>query len=148
MKTKIHAIAGAIGFLTIATFWTSTLFSELFGGEEIITSVKNFVLWGMFVLIPAMAVAGGSGFSLSTKRSGRLVDTKKKRMPIIGANGLLVLIPCAFFLASKANSGEFDTAFYAVQGLELLAGAANLTLMSLNIRDGLKMTGRLRQRSA
>ena len=148
MKTKLHAIAGTIGFLTIATFWTTTLVSELFGDQASITSVKNFILWGMLVLIPAMAVTAGSGFSLSAGRRGRLVDTKKKRMPIIGANGLLILIPCAFFLAAKANAGEFDTTFYAVQGLELIAGAANLTLMGLNIRDGLKMTGRLRQRSA
>ena len=147
MKSKIHAIAGAIGFLTIATFWTTTLFSELFGDEASIASVKHFILWGMLVLIPAMAAAGGSGFSLSGGRQGRLINTKKKRMPIIGANGLLILIPCAFFLAAKANGGEFDTTFYVVQGLELIAGVANLTLMGLNIRDGLRLTGRLRQRS-
>ena len=147
MKTKIHAVAGAIGFLTIATFWTTTLFSELFGDEASIASVKHFILWGMLVLLPAMAVTGGSGFSLSGGRQGRLINTKKKRMPIIGANGLLILIPCAFFLAAKANAGEFDTTFYVVQGLELIAGVANLTLMGLNIRDGLRLTGRLRQRS-
>ena len=147
MKTKVHAIAGIIGFLAIATFWITTLLSELFGAPASITSVKHFILWGMLVLIPAMAVTGGSGFSLSGGRSGRLINTKKKRMPIIGANGLLILIPCAFFLAAKADAGEFDIVFYAVQGLELIAGAANLTLMGLNIRDGLRLTGRLRQRS-
>jgi hypothetical protein len=31
-----------------------------------------------------------------------------------------------------------------VQVIELLAGAANLTLMGLNMRDGLRMSGRLR----
>lgn len=102
----------------------------------------------MLLLIPAMAIVGGSGFSLSTDRRGRLIDTKKKRMPIIGANGLLILIPCAFFLAAKADAGEFDIVFYTVQGLELIAGATNLTLMGLNIRDGLRLTGRLRQRSS
>lgn len=144
MKTKLHAIAGIIGFLTIGIFWTTTLVSELSGDQISITSVKNFVLWGMLVLIPAMATTGGSGFSLSAGRRGRLIDTKKKRMPIIGANGLLILIPCAFFLAAKANAGEFDITFYIVQGLELIAGAVNLTLMGLNIRDGLRLTGRLR----
>ncbi len=43
-----------------------------------------------------------------------------------------------------ALAGSFDTTFYAVQALELLAGATNLTLMGLNVRDGLRMTGRLR----
>jgi len=43
-----------------------------------------------------------------------------------------------------AAAGEFNTAFYAVQALELVAGAANLTLMGMNIRDGLTLSGRLR----
>jgi hypothetical protein len=37
--------------------------------------------------------------------------------------------------------------FYLVQGLELLAGAVNLALMGLNMRDGLKMSGRFRVRN-
>lgn len=148
MKTRIHATAGGIAFLLIATFWTSTLLSELFGDEAAVTSIKNFILWGMMVLIPAVMIAGGSGFSLGKGRRGRLVESKKKRMPIIGVNGLLILVPCAFFLASRANAGEFDTVFYTVQGLELIAGATNLTLMGLNIRDGLQMAGRLHRSPA
>jgi len=64
-------------------------------------------------------------------------------MPIIAANGVLVLIPSALFLAWKAGAGAFDTAFYAVQAVELIAGAVNVTLLSLNMRDGLRMTRRL-----
>ena len=64
-------------------------------------------------------------------------------MPFIAGNGLLILIPAALFLASKARAGEFDTWFYVVQALELLAGATNITLLGLNMRDGLKLTGRL-----
>jgi hypothetical protein len=45
-------------------------------------------------------------------------------MPIIAANGILILIPSALYLASKGRAGEFDSAFYAVQTLELAAGAA------------------------
>ena len=65
-------------------------------------------------------------------------------MPFIAANGLLVLIPSALFLALKARTGQFDLSFYLVQALELAAGATNLTLLGLNMRDGLKMKGRLR----
>lgn len=43
-----------------------------------------------------------------------------------------------------AAAGSFDTAFYVVQAIELLAGAANVALMGLNARDGLRMAGRLR----
>ena len=87
---------------------------------------------------------GGSGFFLSRNRGGRLVAAKKKRMPFIVANGVLILLPAAFFLDSRAAVGDFDSVFYAVQAAELLAGATNLTLMGLNIRDGLKMSGRFR----
>ena len=143
MKTKIHAIAGVVGFLTIATFWSSTLLTELLGSPAAIASVKSAILWGMALLIPAMAIAGGSGMSLGKGRKGARVLTKKKRMPFIAMNGLLVLVPSAFFLASKANAGAFDATFYTIQGIELVAGAVNLTLMGLNIRDGLRLTGKI-----
>lgn len=65
-------------------------------------------------------------------------------MPFIGANGILVLIPCAVVLDRWASAGTFDTGFYVVQGVELLAGAINLILMGMNMRDGLRMSGRFR----
>ena len=143
MKKKIHAIAGLIGFLCILTFWTSTVYSELFTSHEVIASVKAMILRGMFILIPAMVIVGGSGMSMGGKWKSPLAVAKKKRMPIIALNGLLVLLPSAFFLASKASAGEFDKMFYTVQAIELVAGALNLTLMGLNMRDGLRMTGRI-----
>jgi hypothetical protein len=69
-------------------------------------------------------------------------------MPFIAANGLLVLVPCAIVLNRWAAAGSFDTAFYAVQAIELLAGALNLALMGLNARDGLRLAGRLRRPTA
>lgn len=143
MKTIIHAIAGLVGILCIVTFWSSTAVSELFGTYDDIAGVKDMVLRGMFVLIPAMVIAGASGMSLGKKRKDPFSKAKKKRMPIIALNGLLVLLPSAFFLASKANSGQFDNVFYIVQVIELIAGALNFTLMGLNMRDGLRMTGRI-----
>ncbi|WP_338025596.1 hypothetical protein [Bradyrhizobium zhanjiangense] len=67
-------------------------------------------------------------------------------MPFIAGNGILVLIPAALFLASKAKVAEFDSTFYAVQALELLAGATNIVLLGLNTRDGFKVKGRFRAR--
>ena len=64
-----------------------------------------------------------------------------KRMPFIAANGLLILVPAAIFLDQWASAGAFDTKFYLVQAVELLAGAVNLTLMGLNMRDGLRLSG-------
>jgi hypothetical protein len=81
---------------------------------------------------------------LARSRKGRLVDAKKKRMPFIAANGLLVLVPCAIVLHRWAAAGSFDISFYVVQVIELIAGATNLALMGLNARDGLRMAGHLR----
>ncbi len=60
-------------------------------------------------------------------------------MPVIAANGVLVLVPAALFLAAKARAGEFDAGFYAVQAVELAAGAVNIALLGLNMRDGMRM---------
>ena len=145
MTKAIHPIAGAIGLLTIATFWLSTVLSELFGSHALVTSVKTTIPWGFLLLIPALALAGGSGFSLAKGAKSGRVGAKAKRMPFIAGNGVLILIPAALFLAAKANAGEFDSIFYAVQAVELIAGATNLSLLGLNMRDGLKLTGRLRR---
>jgi len=143
MIRRIHAAAGVIGFLCILTFWSSTVASELFGSHETIAAVKHAVLWGMLVLVPSMAAAGGTGFKLLGSRADALALAKKRRMMVIGPNGVLVLIPCAFYLANLAAKGQFTATFYAVQAIELLAGLVNLTLMGLNIRDGLRLTGRI-----
>lgn len=136
IKLRIHAIAGVLGFLTIMAFWLSTLVSEVFGSLANIATVKNAILWGLIVLVPCLAVTGATGVSLAKRRNDPRVSAKKKRMPLIAGNGLVVLVPSAICLAYLANNGNFGTAFYAVQALELIVGAVNLTLMGLNIRDG------------
>jgi hypothetical protein len=143
----IHPVAGTLALLTIATFWLSTSCAEIFASQAVVTSVKTAIPWGFLLLIPALAAAGGSGIALASGRRAGLIGAKFKRMKLIAANGVLVLIPAALFLASKARAAEFDTSFYAVQALELVAGATNITLLSLNMRDGLKMKGRFHRRS-
>lgn len=148
MKKNIHFIAGMLATLTIATFFTSTIIVELFGSNDAVATVKSLIVMpGLFILVPAIAATGGTGFALSKSRKGKLVQVKQKRMPFIGANGVLVLIPCAVFLDRWASAGAFDTTFYIVQAIEIVAGATNLTLMSMNIRDGLRMSGRFRASS-
>jgi CDGSH-type Zn-finger protein len=143
MMPRIHAAAGVLGFLCILTFWSSTVVSELLGSRETIAAVKHSVLWGMLLLVPSMAAAGGTGFKLLGSRTDALALAKKRRMMVIGPNGVLVLIPCAFYLADLAAKGQFTATFYAVQAIELVAGLLNLSLMGLNIRDGLRLTGRM-----
>lgn len=148
MKLRLHAIAGTLALLIISTFWISTVFSEVFGSPQTIAQVKTAVLSGMALLIPAMATAGATGAALGRGWKLPQVAAKSRRMKIIAANGLLILLPSAVFLAIKAQSGQFDAVFYAVQALELCAGAVNITLLSTNLRDGLALARRRRARNA
>jgi hypothetical protein len=146
MLKRIHLLASIIATLAIATFSTSTILVELFGSHQAVASLKSLIVMpGLFILVPALAATGGSGFALSKNRTGRLVETKKKRMPFIAINGLFILLPAAILLDRWAAAGAFDTLFFIVQAAELVAGAVNLTLMGLNMRDGLRLGGRLRQ---
>jgi len=149
MKIIIHRSVAIMAMLCIATFFLSTIWVELSGAEESIAMIKCFIVMpGLLILIPSIVVAGASGFLLSKGRSSGFIVRKKQRMPFIAANGIFILIPAAIFLDQAAASAHFDTTFYIVQSIELLAGATNLLLMSLNMRDGLKMSGKLRSHVA
>jgi hypothetical protein len=142
MKARIHLMAAIVTALAILAFFSSTVLVEAFGGRDAVTIVKHLIVYGLAVLVPAIAATGVTGFLLSRSNAGSLVRTKKKRMSFIAANGLLVLVPSAVYLDQLAGAGAFGPAFIAVQTLELVVGAANLTLIAMNMRDGLRLTGR------
>jgi hypothetical protein len=144
MLRRLHLIASTLALVCIATFFLSTIFVELIGSRHSIASLKHLIVSpGLWILVPAIIATGASGVLMSRKRQGRLVALKKKRMPFIAANGLLVLLPCAILLNQWASAGNLDTRFYFVQVIELIAGATNLALMGMNMRDGLRLSGRL-----
>lgn len=143
MKSKSHGLADSVALICILSFWVSTLVSELFLARASVVAVKNAILQAMWILIPAMAITGASGFALSRGRQGRLVSKKMRRMRFVAANGLLVLLPSAWALARMADAGDFGALFYALQVVELLAGAVNIALLMLNMRDGLRLAGHL-----
>ncbi|MDD0967759.1 MULTISPECIES: hypothetical protein [Pseudomonas] len=146
MLKRLHLAASLLALLCITTFFLSTILVETLGTPHSIALLKQLIVSpGLWVLVPAMALAGASGMLLSRSRQGRLVNSKKKRMPFISANGLLILVPCAIALNLWASKGSFDTRFYIVQIIELIAGATNLALMGLNACDGLRLSGRLQK---
>ena len=143
MKLQIHRITSVLATLCIITFFTSTLIVELFASHETIALVKSLIVTpGIFILVPAMAITGATGFSLAKERKGRIVEAKKKRMPIIALIGIFILMPAAIYLSQWASVGTFDTKFYIVQAIELIAGATNLTLMIKSIKDGNKLVSK------
>ncbi|MBW9053997.1 hypothetical protein [Rhizobium mesosinicum] len=140
MKTIIHAGAGTLAMILIGGFLIATLICELLLDAAAILAVKKAILAGLCLLIPMLAITGGSGFSLARGRDSPAIKRKRGRMKIIAGNGLLILLPLAILLYLRAAAGLFDAAFYAMQTLEVLAGSAQLTLLALNFRDGRKLT--------
>jgi hypothetical protein len=137
LLVRLHAVAGGLAMVTILAFIFATLSVEALGTVGAIATVKTAIMWGLLILVPAMAVAGASGFRLAKGRLKGIIGRKAVRMRVIAANGLLVLLPSAVFLAWKARAGNLDTTFALVQGLEIVAGLINLALLGLNMRDGL-----------
>jgi hypothetical protein len=143
MKSKIHRTASLVATVCIATFFTSTLLVEVVGSEDMVAFVKSLIVMpGIFILIPAMAITGATGFALAKERKGRIVEGKKKRMPIIALIGIFILLPAAIYLNSWAAEGMFDVRFYILQAIELVAGAINLALMIKSIKDGKKLVAK------
>ncbi|MBU2943139.1 hypothetical protein Q4525_06335 [Shimia thalassica] len=145
---KLHVASASIALLTITTFWTSTLVSELFFDHAAIAATKQSILWGMALLIPMMALAGATGSKLGKGWKLPEVARKMRRMKLIAANGMLVLLPSAIFLAVRASADQLDMLFYSVQGMELLAGGTNITLLVLNLKDGQSLRNRRLRRAA
>ncbi|ABO25015.1 hypothetical protein SHLO109777_07600 [Shewanella loihica] len=145
MKKTLHLFGAITATTCIASFFLATILVELFGSVEQIITVKQLILMpGLFILIPAMMVTGVTGNMLGNK--GRVLGAKQRRMKLAAANGLLMLLPLAIVLARMASAQEFDSLFFSLQLLELCCGAANLYLLGLNARDGMKLSGRLKQK--
>ncbi|WP_297020407.1 hypothetical protein [Thalassospira sp.] len=139
LLSRLHRLAGAAALVFIASFWLATIIVELRGNISEIVLVKTAIAWGLFGLVPALITTGGSGFALSGGKPTGILQTKLRRMKLIAANGILILVPAAISLAVFAQHGRFDGLFAAIQGIELLAGAVNIGLIGLNIRDGLRL---------
>ena len=143
MKRGVHTFAsmGALGL--IATFFSATVAVELFGSYDAVAVVKRSIWYGIFVLIPLMAVAGITGNLLAKGKDNPLINEKKRRMPLIALNGIVVLIPAAYWLDTLASRGEFTSLFYLIQGVELFFGGLNIFLMSRSVIGGKKLAKNL-----
>lgn len=140
----VHCLAGTLAFLLIATFFTSSVIVDLFGDGVQIAVVKQFILYGVGLLIPAMMATGISAAKLYPGKAKGVLATKQLRMKFAAANGLFILLPAAVVLAQWSAAGQFDTWFWRLQGLELIAGAINATMLGLNIRDGVRLAKKRR----
>lgn len=144
MLKLVHRSAALTALALIAFFFSSTLAVEMLAGPSQIAWLKALIATpGLWLLIPSLMAAGISGNLLARGRSGPPIGAKRRRMAVAAANGLLILVPCALTLNSLAARGALDATFYLIQAAELAAGALNLSLLGLNLRDGLRLGRRV-----
>jgi hypothetical protein len=148
MKRHLHAAAGILAITLVVTFMVATILAEALGGQSIVVAVKTAILFALFGLIPSVMVAGGSGRSLAAGRKAPLFHRKRRRTVLVAATGILVLVPCAVVLRTLAAVGDFGTPFVVLQGAEIAGGLVNLTLLSLNARDGRRLTAATHRRAS
>lgn len=145
---NIHKIAAMLAFLLIATFQVSTIYADIFATTVQIAQVKSTILMFIPVLILAMMATGVSANKLYAGPMTGVFKSKQIRMKIAAFNGMLILLPAAIVLARWSEHGQFNTLYWFVQGLEILAGLINLTMIGLNIRDGIRLGMNAKKRIA
>lgn len=139
MMRYIHMCAALLSAIILASFWTSTLIAELFLSSAKVATVKFVIACALFFFVPLIMATALTGFTMGGQARHPMLNRKRRRMKFIAINGLLILVPCAILLSVRARDGVFDSVFIAIQTLEIVAGAINLILIGLNIRDGIRL---------
>lgn len=139
IKRILHRVTGLLSLIIILIFIISSVYVELNGNIIFIQKVKSLIVCpGLFILIPCLIITGAVGFRLAGQSKNVHILKKKKRMPFIALNGVIILIPCALYLRYLSMQ-PLDSTFYLVQTLEICAGLINCVLIILNIRDGIRI---------
>jgi len=144
-----HFIAGITVLIILTLFWLAIIISDFFLGHEALVLVRQGIVYALIVLIPAMIAVKVTGGILGKDRihSDPRVRDKKKRATWMAINGVLVMVPAAFFLDYKASANEIDLVFRVVQSIELLVGSFQYYFVITNFRVGmtLRKEGRAKQ---
>jgi len=118
---RIHLAAAAGALAVISAFLVSSTVIELIGDPGEVRSLRHAILLALPLLIGCLAASALTGRRLAGRSRAPVVRRKQRRMQVVAAVGLVVLV---------------------LEITELLAGAVNLALLALNFRDGRGMTRR------
>jgi hypothetical protein len=140
--TRVHLTA-AVGAITVITaFLAVSAVTELAGSPGEIRAVRQGIMLALPLLIACLATAGLTGRRLAGRSRSAVVRAKKLRLAAAAVVGLAVLVPCALFLAHLTAAHVAGPATTALEATELAFGSLNLSLLALNLRDGLRMRRR------
>jgi len=147
MKRKtivtIHLIATIVAVLTISTFFTISMIAEIKGDNNFIRSVKAFILYALPIMILSMPALKITGEKLAGKSKNPLIIAKRRRMKFVMANGM-ILISLAVFLYYRSHYQEIDSIFLIAQIAEFIFGLFNLSLIFMNAKAGMQLSGKLK----
>jgi hypothetical protein len=133
-----HPLAARVTVGLFVLIWGAAVSAGLFAEGEMLAVVKEAVVWALFLLVPTAMVAAGTGLVLTRARPGPITERKRRRLRLITAIGVVILLPAALVLDALAQAESVDvTLFAVVQGIELVAGFVTLVLLGLSVRDGL-----------
>lgn len=141
---KAHLIATIIAALTILTFFSTSLYAEIKGDIELIKSVKAFILYALPIMILAMPILKITGDKLMGKSKNPTILAKAKRMKFVMLNGIC-LVSLAIFLYYRSHYQTIDGVFLIAQIAEFAFGLANLTLIMINAKIGMQLSGKLKK---
>ena len=128
MLVRVHLAAAVGAVAVIVTFLVSSAVTELIGTAGTVHALRHGIVLGLPLLIACLATVALTGRCLGGKSRAPVVRRKRRRMQLIAAVGLVVLVPCAVVLNYQAIP--------ALEIAELAAGGLNLALLVLNFRDG------------
>ena len=136
LLVRVHLAAAVAAVAVIVTLLTSSAVTELIGTPGEIRLLRHGIMLGLPLLIACLVTVALTGRRLAGRSRAPVVRRKQRRMQLIAATGLVVLVPCAVVLNYRAMS--------ALEIAELAAGGLNLALLALNFRDGRALTRRRR----
>ena len=137
---RIH-LAAAVGALAlIATFLVSSAVTELTGSAGDVHSLRQRIVLGLPLLIGCLAAAALTGRRLARNSRAAVIRRKQRRMQVVAAIGIIMLVPCALILDARTAGASAGSVVIALEIAETLAGALNLTLLLLNVRDGRRLS--------
>ena len=128
LLVRVHLAAAVAAVVVIVTFLVSSAVTELIGTAGTVHALRHGIVLGLPLLIACLATAALTGRRLGGRSRAPVVRRKRRRMQVIAATGLVVLVPCAVLLNYQAMP--------ALEITELAAGGLNLALLVLNFRDG------------
>jgi hypothetical protein len=144
MSTRIRPIAGAVAFFTIAVLWTSTAFSELCGSKDDRRG-EECDPWRLPGPNPGYSRGrwNWNGIFSRQWRVSRVSRHENEAHAVHRSQRTPRAHPLRVMSSVEGKLRRFRNRLLRRSGIGAGGGPTNLTLLGFNMRDGLRMTGKL-----